>query len=204
MVETLACVGFARLVFRMQKVPALSVQALATQFVEAGGAPYVGRHAEILFQQALRGDDFAQDRATAQQLHARRVLLALALGNPVQPFENAFFRALRDGRVGIIFVEQGDVVEDVFLVREHAAQAVLDDHRDFVGEGRIVGNAVRDGRGQDVAVAVLVLQAFAIQRGASRSAAEHEPACALVAGRPGQVADALETEHRVVDVERDH
>jgi hypothetical protein len=53
-------------------------------------------------------------------------------------------------------------------------------------------------------VAVLVLQAFAVERGAAGGAAEQEAARLHVAGRPGQVADALEAEHRVVDVERHH
>jgi hypothetical protein len=37
-------------------------------------------------------------------------------------------------------------------------------------------------------VAVLVLQAFAVQRGAPGGAADQEAARALVAGRPAQVA----------------
>jgi hypothetical protein len=53
-------------------------------------------------------------------------------------------------------------------------------------------------------VAVLVLQAFAVQRGAAGGAAEQEAARAHVAGGPDEVADALEAEHRVEDVERDH
>ena len=53
-------------------------------------------------------------------------------------------------------------------------------------------------------MAVLVLQAFAVERGAPRRAAQQEAARLHVARRPGQVADALEPEHRVVDVERDH
>jgi hypothetical protein len=55
-----------------------------------------------------------------------------------------------------------------------------------------------------MAVAVLVLQALAVQRGAPGGAADQEAARLHVAGGPGQVADALEAEHRVVDVERDH
>ena len=55
-----------------------------------------------------------------------------------------------------------------------------------------------------VAVAVLVLQALAVERGPPGGAAEQEAAGPRVAGRPGQVADPLEAEHRVVDVERDH
>ena len=55
-----------------------------------------------------------------------------------------------------------------------------------------------------MAVAVLVLQAFAVERGAAGGAAEQEAPAAHVGGGPDQVADALEAEHRVVDVERDH
>ena len=53
-------------------------------------------------------------------------------------------------------------------------------------------------------MAVLVLQALAVERRAARGAAEQEAARLHVAGRPGQVADALEAEHRVVHVERHH
>jgi hypothetical protein len=55
-----------------------------------------------------------------------------------------------------------------------------------------------------VVVAVLVLQALAVERGAPRGAADQEPARARVAGRPRQVTDALEAEDGVVDVEGDH
>ena len=53
-----------------------------------------------------------------------------------------------------------------------------------------------------MAVAVLVLQAFAVQRRPSGGAAEQEARAAHVGGGPDQVADPLEAEHRVVDVER--
>jgi len=53
-------------------------------------------------------------------------------------------------------------------------------------------------------VAVLVLQALAVERRAPAGAAQQEAARLHVTGRPGQVADALEAEHRVVDVERHH
>jgi hypothetical protein len=80
----------------------------------------------------------------------------------------------------------------------------LQDDADLVREGRVVAHAVRDGIGQDVAVAVFVLQAFAVERCAPRGAAQQEAARLHIAGRPGQVADALEAEHRVVHVERHH
>ncbi len=55
-----------------------------------------------------------------------------------------------------------------------------------------------------MAVTILVLQTFASQGGASRGAANQETACLHVAGGPDEIPHTLETEHRVVDVERDH
>ncbi|MNY16259.1 hypothetical protein D3C86_1495150 [compost metagenome] len=55
-----------------------------------------------------------------------------------------------------------------------------------------------------MAVTVFVLQAFAVERGASGGAADQEAAGTAVAGGPGQVADALEAEHRIEHVERQH
>ena len=120
--------------------------------------------------------------------------------------------ALDDLRLGarlqarhrVVLVEQGDVVEDVLLPLHHALEAMLHDHRHFVGEGGVVADAVGDGARQDVAVAVLVLQAFAVERGAPRGAAQQEAACLHVARGPREIADTLEAEHRVIDVERDH
>ncbi len=53
-------------------------------------------------------------------------------------------------------------------------------------------------------MAVLVLQALAGERGAPGRAADQEAARLHVAGRPDEIADALEAEHGVIDVERDH
>ena len=52
-------------------------------------------------------------------------------------------------------------------------------------------------------MAVLVLEALAVERGAAGGRAHQEPAGAAVGRGPDQVADPLEAEHRVVDVERD-
>ena len=54
------------------------------------------------------------------------------------------------------------------------------------------------------AVAVLVLESFAVERGAAVGAAEEEALGPGIGREPDLVADALEPEHRVVDVERDH
>ena len=51
-------------------------------------------------------------------------------------------------------------------------------------------------------MAVLVLQAFTVERGAPGSAAQQE--AAVWASPAAQVADPLEAEHRVEDVDRQH
>ncbi|KAG1395416.1 hypothetical protein G6F59_014007 [Rhizopus arrhizus] len=102
----------------------------------------------------------------------------------------------------VVLVEYGDVVVDVFLVDIHAAQAVVDDHRQFVVEGRVVGHATGNHRRQHVAVAIVVLQAFAHQRGAAGGGAQQETARTRIGRGPCQVADALQPEHRIEDVER--
>ena len=104
----------------------------------------------------------------------------------------------------VVLVHQGDVVIDIFLLGEHAAQAVRNDDGEFVSVGWIVAAAVRDERGCDLTAAVLVLQAFSVERRSPGRRAEQETARATIAGRPGEIADALKTEHRVEDVERNH
>ena len=60
---------------------------------------------------------------------------------------------------------------------------------------------VRHRKREHVTMAVLVLQAFARQRGAAGRAADEKSAAAHVGRGPDQVADALETEHRVINKE---
>ena len=157
-----------------------------------------------LGQHVRRRLDLAQDRAGAEQTHLQAGLVGLDLAQLVGALEDALLRPLRHRRMGVILVQGRDVVIDVVLIDEHAFQARVDDHREFVGVGRVVGHAIGDGRGEDMAVPVLVLQTLAIEGGAAGRAADQEAARAHVARRPGEIADALEAEHGVVDIERDH
>ena len=68
----------------------------------------------------------------------------------------------------------------------------------------IVGQQVRNDGGEDLGVAVVVLEPLPGQRGAPGGGAHHEAAAARVAEGPDLVAGALEAEHRVERVERDH
>src|SRR5690606_26423958 len=67
--QALLDVALARLLGRVQTVPAIDRQAVAAQLVEAGHAPDVGAHAH-LGEDVHRSAHFAQDGAAAQQLHA--------------------------------------------------------------------------------------------------------------------------------------
>ena len=160
---------------RVQQVPALDVTAFARQLGEARAAPQVGLDAPVLFQQFRSGDHLAEDGARTQQLHARPVAVLDALAELVHALDDVALHASRHFRMLVVLVHHRQVVVDVLLLGVHAAQAVLHDHGQFVLEGRIVGDAVRDGGMEHVRVAVLVLQAFAVQRGTARGAASRKP-----------------------------
>ena len=132
-----------------------------------------------------------------------RLLLLL---QQIHAAHDAFFDILALGhrRLHIGFVHHGQVVVDVFLLLHHSACAFADDYRQLIAVGWVVAAAIGDGAGQDVAVPILMLQAFAIERGAPGGTTDQEALGSAVTGGPGQIADALEAEHRVEDVERQH
>ena len=107
-------------------------------------------------------------------------------------------------RLGVVLVVEGDVVVDVLALDVHALDPVAHDRGELVGEGRVVAADDRHRRRQDVAVAVVVLQALAGQRGAPGRRAHEEAATTGIPECPHLVAGPLEAEHRVEDVERDH
>ena len=126
------------------------------------------------------------------------------LGEPVDSADDALVDAGRLFRLRVVLVVERHVVEDILAVVVHPLDAVADDRRQLVGERRVVRPERRDGRRQDVGVAVLVLEAFAVEGRPTRGRAHHEPAAAGVGELPDLVAGPLEPEHRVEDVERDH
>ena len=101
-------------------------------------------------------------------------------------------------------VHYRQVIEDALALGEHSLNAVLNDDRQLVGVGRIVGEHIRDRIGIQLRVAVLMLQAFAVEGGAARRAADQKAFGADVSGQPKLVAHALQAEHRVINIHRDH
>ena len=75
---------------------------------------------------------------------------------------------------------------------------------DLVGVGRVVADDGVVGGRDHGGVAVHVLGALTGQGGAPGGGSDDEAAGQLVAGGPELVAGALEAEHRVEDVDRDH
>ncbi|MEY4235585.1 MAG: hypothetical protein RLZZ454_843, partial [Pseudomonadota bacterium] len=57
--------------------------------------------------------------------------------------------------------------KNVVLFFHHAFEAVVQDNAHFMGKGGVIRNAVGNRAGHDVAVAVFVLQAFAVERSAT-------------------------------------
>src|SRR5262249_54469218 len=128
----------ARRLGRVQHVPAVGRLAVAIELLVAGHAPDVGGDV-VLLEQLLRRQHLVEDGAAAEKLRAqlrRRVRRRL---EPVQALEDALARPFRHRRHLVLLVHHRQVVEDAFLIAVHAADAVLDDHRELVGKRRIVG-----------------------------------------------------------------
>ena len=189
---------------RVQAVVAFHFDGVAVQQVEGRAGPNVRIHAEILFQQVGGGQHFLENRTRTHQLN----LLAVVFTGfeEIHTFQDFFFDAfaLRQGGMGVVLVHQCDVEEYVFVVHIHPLQAAVNNHRHFVRESWVVGHAVRNQVGLNLAMAVFVLQTFAVQRRPAGSAAQQEAARMHIACRPGQIADTLEAEHRIINVERNH
>ena len=147
--------------------------------------------------------DLAHDRARSKERHAPPPAF-LARPEEVDAADDALLDALGHRRLRVVLVVEGQVIEDVLAVAEHPLDAVPHDHCGLVRERGVVRANVRDRCREDVAVPVLVLQALAVERGAARGRAAEEAATARVAERPDLVARALQTEHRVEDIEGEH
>ena len=102
----------------------------------------------------------------------------------------------------MIFIVEREIIKNLLVLHIHAAQTVGDDDGEFKAERGIVRQARRHRAREQQAVAVLMLEAFTIQRGSSGSCAEQKSFRSDVTGQPEQITNALRTEHRVVNVKR--
>src|SRR3989338_3515199 len=131
------------------------------------------------------------------------ILIILSFAKLIKTLQDSLLRAFRHRRHGIIFVVEGEVIENLFAFLVHPPESVPDDHGDFIGKGRVVREQGGNSTGQDVAVTVLMLQTFAVQGSPSGGAPEQKSLGFDVACRPDQIAYPLKTKHRVEDIKRD-
>src|SRR5262245_8998295 len=92
----------ARRLLRVQQVPALHLEAVATQLGEARRAPDVGCDLPVLAQELGGGDHLAQDRAGAEQLHPQAPRGRLP--QQVEAAHDALAHPLRHRRLHVILV----------------------------------------------------------------------------------------------------
>src|SRR5699024_6573379 len=202
-VHHLSDIRNARSFQRVQHVPAFTILTITRQLGEGGHAINVRTYAVIFRQDLCRFTDVTQDRTGAQQLN-----FTFATFNGfefVDNFTDTFLSTFRIGWRGMVFVQRGDVVVNVLLfLTVHTLQTVMHDDSNFVRVSRVVRDTVRDSQRLNMAMTIFVLQTFAVQGGTTGSTANQEATRLLVASRPAQIADTLEAEHRVIDVERNH
>ena len=187
-----------------QPVPPLDFGRLARELAEARRAEDVAADPPIRGKHLGGGDRLAQNRSRTEQPDARSRKIRARAADPIEARHDVGFDAFGHRRLRVGLVHDGDVVELVDLGFDHAAHAVVDDDREFVGVGGVVGAAVRRQGRHRVTGAVLMLQPLPREGRAARRGAQQEPACPLVGRGPDQVADPLKAEHRIVDIERQH
>src|SRR5690606_1212613 len=139
----------------IEEVPTFNIHAFPAQFGKAADTPNISGNAPILFEEFGCGYHFAQNHAAPQTLYLGTFSLGLA--KAVHARQDILLDSLGHSRMAVVLIHQGDVIEDIFLILNHTTQTLLNDDRKFIGKGRIVGNTVRYGRGEDMAVPILML-----------------------------------------------
>src|ERR1019366_2332241 len=130
-------------------------------FVIAGYGPYIRLDLIALGQNLLRAQGFIENRTASEELRDGHAIERGAVF--IDALENAFSYAgsIRHGRLYIVLVIDGQVVETILALLIHTADAVLNDDGQLIGIGWIVNRASGNGAEQYRTVAVLMLQALA-------------------------------------------
>ena len=177
-----------------------------------GGGPGVGRHPPVLGQEPPGLHGRLPHRSREAEAGPPR---PLGQGRPGRRSGRCPRRCPRRTSLALGPLGQGGhgvvlVVEVRYQNRSSGSgpsirsDRVLHDDGQLVGEGGVVDGGGRVGRGQQGRVAVVVLEPLAVQGGAAGGAAGQDAPAPDVAEGPDQVADPLEAEHRVEEVDRQH
>ena len=128
----------------MQPVPTLDLKCFVAELLVARDAVHVRGDVVFLLEDLLGAQHLHEDGARPEQRDTAPA--ALALSEEIDPAQDPVLDARRHRRHRVVLVVQRQVVEDVGVVDEHAADTVAHDDRGLVGEGRVVGADVRHGR----------------------------------------------------------
>ena len=158
----------------MQLIPAFNFERVTAQFIETRYRPDIRGDAEVLHQQSAAAR--TSRRIVPDPMSCARILPWPTDIQEVHAAQDALFDAGRHRRMRVVLVHAGDVIENIFLLTDHASQTILHDDGQLISIGRIVGTTVRHRRRSDQAVTVLVLQALARKRRAPCGAANQEAA----------------------------
>mmetsp|Transcript_247 Transcript_247/g.801 ORF Transcript_247/g.801 Transcript_247/m.801 type:complete len:1043 (+) Transcript_247:305-3433(+) len=197
-----------RLLHGVQARVPLFAEGFPMHLADVRGAPELAADAE-LGEEVDGIKDLLHDRPGADKPDGE-VLVSRRLRELVQPLQAPLFRGLPEGLhlghggLDVVLVVHGDVVDQVLVFAPHLLDAVFDDVGQLIGERRVPTDHRRVRERNQQRVAILVLQTFAVQRGAAGRGAEEEAPGPGVRGLPDEVAHALEAEHRVIDKERQH
>ena len=128
------------------------------------------------------------------------------IGKLIEPTRNVLrFNGCGLCRHCVVLVVQSDVVEDVFWVGAvHALEAIFNNCCNFVSKCWVVRLARRNRASEYQTVAILMLQAFTHECGATSCCAQEETSRACVGCLPNEVTYALEAKHGIERVEGHH
>src|SRR5699024_3319775 len=169
-----------------------------------GHGEEVGLHTVVLIQDLLRTQRLVHTDTGGQDI---RLEVGVAHGvDLVDTAVQAFHvQALRLSRLVHWLVVHGEVVHDVFgIFAVHTVNTTGNQVCDLKAECRVVLQDSRVGGRQNREVAIHVLQTLTGAGGAACGSTDDNTTYKLVSCCPQCIARALETEHRVEDVQRNH
>src|SRR5262249_2967616 len=119
----------------------------------------------------------------------------------VEPLKNPRFGASGHFRHLIALIVERQIVKIFFAFNVKPSEAVANNDGDFVGKTGIISEQRRNGAGQDLAMAVLMLDPLSIPSRTPGRAIQEQPLRYNHAPRPQQLSDAPKPTHRIIEVE---
>ena len=178
----------------MPQIPPRHRRPVPLQLLKTRRTPHRDFH-PIFFAQNLPRPQRLEQNAPART----QMRLPSLTAQSVQPLQDAILRTCGHRRHRVALILHRQIVDQILVARAHPPQPLADNHRNLIAKGRIVGHHVRKTQRHQMALPVLMLQTFAVERSAPGGRADQKAPRHLVAGRPDQIRHPLKTEDRVED-----